>query len=329
VRCWIWALTGRIRTGLLCAGLLCAGLLWAVASATGAFEPGPPEVSGAVTTGEPITPLPQAPTPDPRRVSLGALLFSDTRLSRDNNRSCTTCHDVRDNGATRRSRDSTPDGTDLSFNTTTVFNAALSFRLGWEGKYRTLESQIEALLRNPLIMGCPPETIADKLRDDPALAGEFQAAYGRGPDPADILDALATFERTLITPGSRFDRWLQADVTALSGQEVRGYSLFKSLGCIACHQGVNVGGNLYERQGIFHPLARPEPAVLRVPSLRNVATTAPYFHDGSAPTLQIAVRRMGLAQLNTTLTDEQIEAIVAFLQTLTGTYRGAPVGARE
>jgi cytochrome c peroxidase len=114
-----------------------------------------------------------------------------------------------------------------------------------------------------------------------------------------------------------------------SGQEVAGYALFKSLGCIACHQGVNVGGNLFEQQGIFHPLARPQPAVLRVPSLRNVATTAPYFHDGSAPTLRVAVRKMGLAQLNTTLTDEQVDAIVAYLGTLTGVYRGKPVGAPE
>jgi cytochrome c peroxidase len=299
------------------------------AAAADAFDAGSPELAGAVATAEPITPLPQAPTADPRRVSLGESLFADTRLSRDNTRSCATCHDVRGNGATHRSRDTTPAGTDLSFNTTTVFNAALSFRLGWEGKYRTLEPQIEALLRNPQIMGCAPEAIAEKLRGDSVLAHEFQAAYGRGPDAANILDALATFERTLITPGSRFDRWLEGDLTALSGQEVEGYALFKSLGCIACHQGVNVGGNLFERQGIFHPLARPEPAILRVPSLRNVAQTAPYFHDGSAPTLQVAVRKMGLAQLNTTLTDAQIEAIVAYLRTLTGIYRGAPVGAEE
>jgi cytochrome c peroxidase len=103
--------------------------------------------------------------------------------------------------------------------------------------------------------------------------------------------------------------------------------LFKSLGCISCHQGVNVGGNLFERHGIFHPLASPKPEILRVPSLRNVAATAPYFHDGSAPTLEDAVRKMAVAQLNSTLTDQQVNAIVAFLQTLTGRYRGVPVGA--
>jgi cytochrome c peroxidase len=102
---------------------------------------------------------------------------------------------------------------------------------------------------------------------------------------------------------------------------------FKSLGCISCHQGVNVGGNLSERQGIFHPLASPPPEVVRVPSLRNVATTPPYFHDGSAPNLDQAVRRMANAQLDQTLSEQQIKPIVAFLNTLTGTYRGTPVTA--
>jgi cytochrome c peroxidase len=283
----------------------------------------------AGATDEPITPLPPAPVANPLRVSLGERLFSDPRLSREDNRSCATCHDVNTNGATHRPRDTTPDGLELNFNTTTVFNAALSFRLGWEGKYRTLESQIDALLRNPQIMGCAPEAIARKLQGDVSLTADFEAAYGRGPDAANVLDALASFQRSLTTPGSRFDRWLEGDTTALSVRESAGYALFKSLGCIACHQGVNVGGNLFEQQGIFHPLARPQPAILRVPSLRNVATTAPYFHDGSAPTLQVAVRKMGLAQLNTTLTDEQVDTIVAYLGTLTGTYHGKPVEAAE
>jgi cytochrome c peroxidase len=103
--------------------------------------------------------------------------------------------------------------------------------------------------------------------------------------------------------------------------------LFKSLGCVSCHQGVNIGGNLFQRHGIFHPLGSPKPEVLRVPSLRNIATTPPYFHDGSAETLDDAVRKMGMAQLNSTLTDEQVKAIVAYLGTLTGKYRGAQVGA--
>jgi cytochrome c peroxidase len=166
-----------------------------------------------------------------------------------------------------------------------------------------------------------------KLNADPNMRRAFAETYGRGPNIADVLDAIASFERTLVTPDSRFDQWLAGDATALSADELNGYRLFKSLGCVSCHQGVNVGGNLFERHGIFHPLAAPHPEILRVPSLRNVATTAPYFHDGSAPTLDDAVRKMAVAQLNSTLTDQQANSIVAYLKTLTGKYRGALVGA--
>jgi cytochrome c peroxidase len=166
-----------------------------------------------------------------------------------------------------------------------------------------------------------------KLNADPGMASQFQSAYGHGPDRTSLLDAIATFERSLLTPDSRFDRWLRGDTAALTDEELTGYKLFKSLGCVSCHQGVNVGGNLYERHGIFHPLASSQPEMLRVPSLRNVATTAPYFQDGSAPTLDDAVGKMARAQLDRSLSNEQITAIVAFLNTLTGTFRGAPVTA--
>src|SRR6202040_1198604 len=154
----------------------------------------------------------------------------------------------------------------------------------------------------------------------PNMRREFAAAYGGDPDARNVTDALVSFERTLVTPGSRFDRWLAGDATALSTEELDGYRLFKSLGCVSCHQGANVDGNLFERHGIFHPLASPKPEILRVPSLCNVATTPPYFHDGSAPTLRKAVRRMARAQLDQALSDEQVGAIVAFLNTLTGSY---------
>jgi cytochrome c peroxidase len=215
----------------------------------------------------------------------------------------------------------------LPLNTLTIFNAALNFRFSWEGNYRTLEADTLAALEGPTTMGTSASEVVEKLKADINVRRDFANAYGEGPDQANILDAIARFERTLVTPGSRFDRWLNGDAAALSENEMNGYQLFKSLGCISCHQGVNVGGNLFERHGIFHPLASPQPEVLRVPSLRNVATTAPYFHDGSAPTLEDAVRKMGVAQLNSTLTDQQVNAIVAFLQTLTGRYRGVPVGA--
>ena len=276
---------------------------------------------------EPITPIPEADVADPLRVVLGERLFGDPRLSRDNSQSCASCHDLRTNGASQNSHDVGINGAVLSLNTLTVFNAALSFRFGWEGKFRTLESHATASLESPRILGITASEAAERLGADPSMRREFIAAYDRGPDAADILDALASFERSLVTPGSRFDRWLKGDETALSTEELAGYRLFKSLGCVSCHQGVNIGGNLYQRHGIFHPLASPLPEILRVPSLRNVATTPPYFHDGSAPTLDDAVRKMGIAQLNSTLTDQQVTAIVAYLKTLTGNYRGVPVGA--
>jgi cytochrome c peroxidase len=234
---------------------------------------------------------------------------------------------MRTNGAGSRQHDKAFDGSKLPLNTLTVFNAALSFRLSWEGKFRSLEAQAEASLENPGVMGAASVEVVGKLRADPDTVRQFRAAYGHGPDRASLLDAIASYERTLLTPGSRFDRWLAGDAAALSAEEQNGYQLFKSLGCVSCHQGVNIGGNLFERHGIFHPLASQKPEILRVPSLRNVATTPPYFHDGSAPTLRKAVRKMAFAQLDETLSDQQIDAIVAFLNTLTGAYRGVPVTA--
>src|SRR5262249_5982920 len=219
---------------------------------------------------EPITPVPAAPAQDPRRVALGERLFQDVRLSRDNTRSCWSCHDIRTNGASANAHDPTPQGRPIALNTLTVFNAALSFRLNWEGNFRTLAREAERTLGNPDIMGSSPAEVVAKLRADPDMVRQFREAYGRGPDADALLDAIAAYERSLVTPGSRFDRFLAGDAGALTPEELSGYQMSKSLGCIACHQGVNVGGNLFQRHGIFHPLGSPEPELLRVPSLRNV-----------------------------------------------------------
>jgi cytochrome c peroxidase len=283
--------------------------------------------ANSIISEEPITPIPSLPPIDPLKVRLGAQLFGDPRLSRDNSRSCTSCHNLGSNGATRESHDSGLDGSTLPLNTLTVFNASLSFRFGWEGKIRTLELDVASSLQNPQIMGADIAETAEKLNADPALRREFMVAYGSGADARNVVDALVSFQRTLVTPGSRFDRWLMGDAGALSVEEQDGYRLFKSMGCVSCHQGVNIGGNLFQRHGIFHPLASPKPEILRVPSLRNVATTAPYFHDGSTATLDDAVRKMVMAQLNAALTNQQVNAIVAYLRTLTGEYHGVPVGA--
>jgi cytochrome c peroxidase len=213
----------------------------------------------------------------------------------------------------------------MALNTPTVFNASLNFRLNWEGNVRSLEEGAERSLRNPAIMASSPDEVVGKLRADPEAVKEFRDAYGKEPDIASVLDAIASYERSLVTPNSRFDRWLAGETDAITQDELAGYQLFKSLGCVTCHQGVNVGGNLFQKHGVFHPLGSPAPELLRVPSLRNVATTPPYFHDGSAPTLPEAVKAMGVAQLDRVLTDQQTAAVVVFLNTLTGTYRGQEV----
>jgi cytochrome c peroxidase len=281
----------------------------------------------AAAADEPITPIPQPPAADPAKIRLGERLFKDVRLSYDNAHACSSCHDVSFNGASRIPKPATEPAHQRDV--PTVFNATLSFRLSWEGTYRTLESQVVASLSSPRTMRSSPDAAAAKLRLDPLAVAEFRAAYGHGPDGRSVVDAIAIFGHSLLTPGSRFDRWLTGDTAALSPRELEGYRLFKSLGCISCHQGVNIGANLFQRHGIFRPLASAEPAVLRVPSLRNVAATPPYFHDGSAATLEEAVRKMGAAQLNSDLSDSQITAVVAFLHTLTGRYRDHLVGDAE
>ena len=216
------------------------------------------------------------------------------------------------------------DGSKPPFDTLTVFNASLSFRLNWEGNYRSFAEHAESSLENPTNIHTTVDEVLAKLNADAQMVQQFRAAYGRTPDRASFLDALTTFESSLLTPGSRFDRWLDGDTSALSAAELDGYQTFKSLGCSSCHQGANVGGNLFQRQGIFRPLAA-KPEIVRVPSLRNVAATAPIFMTARHRPSRRPCARWGSAQLGWPLSDQQIDAIVAFLRTLTGTYRGKPV----
>ncbi len=218
-----------------------------------------PTESALPTDREPITPIPDPPRADTRRLALGARLFNDRHLSGDGMRACSSCHDLLTNGAGGRPRGTTPDGSKLLFNTPTVFNAALNFRLDWEGNLRTLEEQAAASLTDRRTMASSWPRVLAYLRGNPTLRQQFERAFGHAPDRASLLNAIATFEGSLLTPGSRFDRWLGGDSGALSIEEKHGYHLFKSFGCVSCHQGVNVGGNLFERPGIFHPLASAAP----------------------------------------------------------------------
>src|SRR5246127_1185403 len=256
----------RIRTVSLCILILLGG------AAVAQTPPKSESQDNLIADQEPIAPLPPPPAADTRKLALGERLFSDSRLSAAGDLSRSPCHEIPRNGAR-------PNDGHVSrpFDTLTVFNAALNFRLNWEGNYRTLSAHIESSLENPVNMNTNADDVVGRLNADPAVVRQFQAAYGSAPDRGNFLDALVTFEKSLVTPGARFDRWLGGDASALSAAEIEGYGLFKSLGCIACHQGVNVGGNLFQRQGVFRPLVKGTPQIVRVPSLRNVATTAPYF----------------------------------------------------
>src|SRR5260370_22018329 len=202
---------------------------------------GQPFESNGATGEEPIRPIPAPQKIDPLKIKLGERLFGDPRLSHDNSRSCSSCHDLGTNGATTKDHDVGLDGASLPLTTLTRFNVALSFRFGWEGKFRTLESDTKASLENPQIMGASISKLAEKLAADPNMRRQFTAVYGSGPDATNIVDAIAGFERTLMTPGSRFDRWLQRDAAALSRDELTGYRLLKVLGCGSCQQGVTIG----------------------------------------------------------------------------------------
>jgi cytochrome c peroxidase len=292
-----------------------------------------------------MTPVPLSLVLDPKRVALGERLFHDVRLSHDNTRSCTTCHPLEGGGMDGLPRAHAADGTLSLRNTPTIFNVGLSTSFNWDGIANTLEAHAEFVLLNPNLMRTTwPELLA-KLRVDADYMSSFKAAYAAGLTAANVLDALASFERSLLTPNSRFDRYLRGERQALSASEQQGYRLFKSYGCATCHQGINIGGNMYQKFGVFaetgsvgNPTAVDlgryyvtkvprDHEVFRVPSLRNVAVTAPYFHDGRARTLADAVETMARVQLGRTLTHEEIDMLVQFLHTLTGEYQGRPVAA--
>jgi len=278
---------------------------------------------------EPITPIPQAGALDARRAALGAALFNDQLLSGNGKQKCASCHDLKTNGASRAGNDAGPDGKMLPVNTNTVFNASLSFRYNWSGNARTLEDQASMSLLRTDVMAITREQAVDRIRKEPGMVPLFRAAYGRDPDWDSLIGSIATFERTLVTPGGRFDLWLGGDSRALDQRELVGYHLFKSIGCISCHQGVNIGGNLFERHGVVTPGKSSDNQIFRVPSLRNVAVTPPYFHDGRAATLDVAVREMASAQLGRELTSSETLSIVAFLGTLTGRYQGQTLRAAQ
>lgn len=292
-------------------------------------------------------PLPEPVSPPRGLVSLGERLFHDPRLASNNNGSCASCHDLNHNGADLRAQARGPTGQVWEINTPTIFNAVYNRPLNWSGSAPDLRRQAEGDLLHPASANTTWAELLAKLELDVGYRSAFQTQFGELPNRDNVLTALAAFETTLVTPNAPFDRYLRGEDQALSGQARHGLALFRDYGCVACHQGVNLGGNLLQRIGIFEDYFQlrggalthndqghfnvtgreADRHVFRVPSLRNVAVTAPYFHDGQVPDLPSAVRLMARLQLAREIPDADVEAIVAFLHSLTGEYRGRPLVA--
>jgi cytochrome c peroxidase len=314
---------------------LARSMVWAVLSAAGF-------AAAAVSLSEePLQPLPEnPPSADARKVALGRALFRDNRLSRDNSVSCLSCHSPQAAGADARKVSIGAQGTAHVFNSPTVWNSGLNFRQHWTGDMNTIEDLIDGGIKNPMVFGSSWAEVLAKLSKDAALAQQIKTLYPEGVTQAGIANAIATYVRSLQTP-SRFDRYLRGDEGAINDEEKRGYARFKAYGCTACHQGVNVGGNMFQKfgalndffadrqkagspsseidQGRFRVTHKEQDLhVFKVPSLRNVAQTAPYFHDGSAATLEEAVDVMFRYQLGRTAPAADKALIITFLKSLSG-----------
>jgi cytochrome c peroxidase len=283
---------------------------------------------------EPFIPLPAVITLDSELVKLGGKLFHDPQLSADGTVACASCHHLNKGGDDDRPHSIGVNGKEGDINAPTVLNSSLNFRQFWNGRANTLEDQIDGPISNPNEMASEWKHIVDYLRNNENYRQDFANTFGRAPSVDLVKSAIATFERSLITP-SRFDRWLRGDDSALSTDELKGYELFKQYRCDSCHSGDNVGGNMFQRLGAMEQYfgggrkLRPsdygrftvtgkeyDRFVFRVPSLRNVADTAPYFHDGSVRTLSQAVRIMIKYQLGREVVPADVELIAAFLGSL-------------
>lgn len=284
-----------------------------------------------------FAPLPDAPNEPPEKVALGLALFREKRLSGDRTIACASCHDLNAGGSDHVALSRGVRGQTGGANTPTVFNSSLNFRQFWDGRAADLADQITGPLTDPKEMASGWDQVLQFLRESPEYRDRFRQIFGEEPSRANVTEALVSFENSLLTPNSPFDRFLQGETHALAPQQRRGYQKFRAFGCVACHQGVNVGGNMYQSLGLlgdyFHDRGGSFPSdegrfrvtgnpvdrhVFRVPSLRNVALTAPYFHDGQVATLEQAVRNMAKYQLGRKLSGEDTADIVAFLHSLTG-----------
>jgi cytochrome c peroxidase len=324
---------------ILVAAIAVAGCTKKDTPAPAAEEPAAVEKDqAAVAAIEPIKPLPNSVDVDMDRVLLGRSLFHDTALSGDGTIACATCHMLDHGGAEPRKTSTGIRGQVGPINSPTVLNAGYNFVQFWDGRAKDLQEQAAGPVENPIEMGAKWDEVVERLKKNEEYVATFAKLYEDGITKDNATDAIAEYEKSLITP-SRFDKYLLGDETAITNAEKKGYSTFKELGCTACHAGIIAGGTMFQKMGLvndyFKDRGTPvteadlgrfnvtknaaEKHFFKVPTLRNVELTAPYLHDGSRATLEETVQVMGKYQLGKDLTDAQINSIVTFLKSLTGT----------
>ena len=280
---------------------------------------------------EPIKPIPQHIQYNREKAELGKLLFVDPNLSSDGTVACVSCHSFDHGGADPRPVSIGVRGLKGNANAPTVYNSYFNFRQFWNGRAKDLKDQANGPIHNPVEMDMVAEKIEKYLKENEYYRSLFQKVFKSEPKYDYVLEAIAEFEKALYTPNCKFDRYLRNEAI-LSYEEEKGYRLFKMFGCITCHNGTNIGGNSFQKFGLifsydwksyfpdrFAITKKPEDKnVYKVPTLRNIALTSPYLHDGSALTLNEALKKMSHYNLGFDLNKEEIEALIAFMKTLTG-----------
>ncbi|MBY0429906.1 MAG: cytochrome-c peroxidase [Rhodospirillales bacterium] len=282
---------------------------------------------------EPIQPIAPATVADAGVVELGKKLYFDPRLSKSGFISCNSCHNLSMGGTDNLKTSIGHNWNKGPINAPTVLNSSMNLAQFWDGRAADLKAQAGGPIANPGEMAFTHELAVQTLHSMPGYVAEFKKVFGSEKISIDeVTKAIAAFEETLVTPNSRFDKWLKGEKNALDATELAGYTLFKDSGCVACHNGPAVGGNSFQKMGVVEAYKASSPAEgriavtkdeadrfnFKVPTLRNVELTYPYFHDGEAATLKQAVETMGRIQLGKQFTDDENGKIVAFLKTLTG-----------
>jgi cytochrome c peroxidase len=295
--------------------------------ATSAAPSAPPLVRNDVDTQ--FKPLDKAPAEDATS-KLGRILYFDERLSKNHDLSCNSCHDLARFGVDGARFSSGHKGQLGTRNSPTVYNARDHVAQFWDGRANDLVDQAKGPILNPIEMASSEARVVATLKSIPEYVAMFRDAFGSGVTFARAAEAIAAYESRLVTPG-RFDRYLRGDETALDDREKAGLSRFIKLGCVTCHNGAAVGGGSFQKLGLqkawpglkdegrFVVTKDPDDKFkFRVPSLRNISKTAPYFHDGSETRLEEVVRKMAFHQLGIELRDDELSSLVAFLNALTG-----------